>query len=300
MIAGSGAGLALAVAAAGCFEGGYVLQALEARGSPPAPGPRLALLARLARRRRWLAGIALSGVGVALQALALLVAPLSAVQPALALGLVLLLVLARRVLGERVGRREVAGAMLIVAGVTVVALCAPGRHTGGGSALAIAVTMVTLGVVAIGPHLARRSPARLAVAATAAADVWAAVGLKLATDALSRGRLLVALAWGIGCAGAAVLALSAEMSALQRVAAARVGPIVLAAQVVVPVALAPVIARESWAGTPGGGLVLGAGVAAVAAGAAILGASDAVGDVLFGRGGEPLEHDVGGVRKRGE
>jgi drug/metabolite transporter (DMT)-like permease len=294
------AGLLLAVAAACCFEGGYVLQALEARAGPAAPGPRLALLARLARRRRWLAGIALSGVGVGLQALALLVAPLSVVQPALALGLVLLLVLARRVLGERVGRREMAGATLIAAGVIVVALCAPDRRTGGGSAVATGVTMVALAALAIGPHLPRRSPAGLAVAATAAADVWAAVGLKLATDALSRGRLVAALAWAAGCAGAAALALSAEMSALQRVAAARVGPVVLAAQVVGPVALAPLIARESWAGTPGGGLGLGAGVAAVAAGAAILGASGPVREVLLARGGEPLEHDLGRVRQRGE
>ncbi|MEA2382176.1 MAG: hypothetical protein QOH72_2147 [Solirubrobacteraceae bacterium] len=300
MIGGAGVGLALAVAAAGCFEAGYVLQALEARETPPAPGPRLALLARLARRRRWLAGIVLSGLGVGLQALALLVAPLSVVQPALALGLVLLLVLAQRVLGERVGHGEVAGAILIAAGVTVVALCAPGRHTGGGSALATGVTMVALGAVAIGPHLARRSPAWLAVGATAAADVWSAVGLKLATDALSRGRLVAAAAWAAGCAAAAVLSLSAEMSALQRVAAARVGPVVLAAQVVVPVALAPLIAGESWARTPGGGLALGAGVGVVAVGAAILGGSGPVRDIVLARGGEPLEDDVGRVRQRGE
>lgn len=294
------AGLALAVAAAGCFEGGYVLQAIEARARPAAPGPRFALVTRLARRRRWLGGIALSGLGVGLQALALLVAPLSVVQPALALGLVVLLVLAQRVLGERVGPREVTGATLIAVGVTVVALCAPDRRTGGGSALAIAATMTALGAVAIGAHLPRRSRAGLAVAGTAAADVWAAVGLKLATDALARGRLVAALAWAGGCAAAAAFAVSAEMSALQRVAAARVGPVVLAAQVAVPVALAPLIARETWAGTPGGGLALGGGVAAVAAGAAILGASGPVCDVLLARGGEPLEDDLGRVRQRSE
>jgi hypothetical protein len=160
--------------------------------------------------------------------------------------------------------------------------------------------MVALGAIAIGPHLARRSPAWLAVAATAGADVWSAVGLKLATDALARGRLLAALAWAAGCAGAAVLSLSAEMSALQRVAAARVGPVVLAAQVVIPVALAPVIAGESWARTPGGGLALGAGVVAVAAGAAILGTSSPVRDIVLGRAGEPLEDDAGRIRQRGE
>jgi hypothetical protein len=34
--------------------------------------------------------------------------------------------------------------------------------------------------------------------------------------------------------------------------------------------------------------------------AAILGASGPVRDVLRARGGEPVEHDVGGVRQRGE
>jgi drug/metabolite transporter (DMT)-like permease len=288
------------VAAAGCFEVGYVLQALEARAGPAAHARPLALLARLARRRKWLAGIALSVLGVGLQAAALLLAPLSIVQPALALGLVVLLLLAARVLGERVGRSEMAGAALIGAGVSVVALCAPDRRSDAGSAVAVAATMTVLGAVAVGPHLRRRSGPGLAVAATAAADVWAAIGLKLAMNALSRGRLVTALAWAAGCAGAAALALSAEMSALQRVAASRVGPVVLAAQVAVPVALAPLIARESWTATPGGGLALGAGVAAVTAGAAILGASAAVRDVLLARGGEPLEHDPGGVRKRRE
>jgi hypothetical protein len=294
-------GLVLAVAAAASFEAGYVLQALEARTSPPAPGPRLALLARLAQRRRWLAGIVLSGLGVGLQALALLVAPLSVVQPALALGLVLLFVLARHALGERVGRSEATGAALIAGGVTVVALCAPDRRPSGGSSVAIAVTMTALAAVAIAPHVPRRSPAALAVAATAAADVWAAVGLKLATDALSRGRIVASVVWAAGCAAAAALGLSAEMSALQRVAAARVGPVVLAAQVAVPVALAPLIAGETWERTPAGGLALGAGVVAVAAGAAVLGASGPVGDmVAFARRGDLPEYDLGGAGQLGE
>ena len=295
------AGIVLAVIAAACFEGGYVLQALEARASPPAPGPRLALLGRLARRRRWIAGIALSGLGVGLQALALLIAPLSVVQPALALGLVLLLVIARHALAERVGGSEATGAALVAAGVTVVALCAPDRHAGGGSAVAIAVTMAALAAVAIAPHVPRRSPAGLAVAATAAADVWAAVGLKLATDALSGGRIAASVAWAGGCAAAAALALSAGMSALQRVAAARVGPVVLAAQVAVPVALAPLIARETWGSTPAGGLALGAGLVAVTAGAAVLGASGPVGDMVgLARRGELAEHHLGGAGQLGE
>src|SRR4051812_19507721 len=147
------AGLALAVAAAACFETGYVLQALEARASRPRPGPSLGLLGRLARRPRWLAGIGLAGAGAALQAGALLLAPLSVVQPTLALGLVLLLGLAHRVLGERVGRREVAGAILIAIGVVTVALCAPTRQTAGGSPPVVAVVMGILALLVLAPHV---------------------------------------------------------------------------------------------------------------------------------------------------
>jgi hypothetical protein len=294
------AGLALAVAAAACFETGYVLQALEARASRPGPGRSLGLLGRLARRPMWLAGIGLAGAGAALQAGALLLAPLSVVQPALALGLVLLLGLAQRVLGERVGGGEVAGAILVAIGVVTVALCAPARDTAGGPAPAIAAVMGTLALVVLAPHALSRPGPPLALAGAAAGDVWAAVGLKLATDALSRGAIVPAIAWGAGCAAAAALALAAEMGALQRIAAVRVGPVVLAAQVALPVLLAPLVARETWSGTPAGGLALGAGLAAVAAGAAVLGASAPVGDVIFARPREPLEHDVGGARERGE
>jgi len=293
-------GLVLAVCAAACFEGGYVLQAREARAPPAGPSRPFAALGALARRRVWLAGIALSALGVGLQAGGLLVAPLSVVQPALALGLVLLLALARGVLGERVRHREVSGSALIGAGVTIVALCAPARHAGGGGPVAVAVVMTGLGAAALGPHVLRQAPAGLAVAGTAAAEVWAAVGLKLATDALSSGRGLEALAWAAGCAAAAALALAAEMSALRRIAAVRVGPIVLAAQAAVPVVLAPLVAGERWTDTPGGGLGLAAGVVAVATGATILGASRSVSDMLLARRDEAPEHDVGRVGQRGE
>ena len=92
-------GVVLAVAAAVCFAAGCVVQALEARASAAAPARPLALLARLRRRRTG----PVAGVGVGLQALALLAAPLSLVQPALALAPALLIDLAVRVLGDRRG-----------------------------------------------------------------------------------------------------------------------------------------------------------------------------------------------------
>jgi len=216
------------------------------------------------------------------------------VQPTLALGLVLLLVLARRVLHEAIGGREWVGAALIVAGVSVVALCAPARNPGGGSSAAVAVTMLAVGALAAGPHLLRRCRAGIAVMAAAAGDVWAAVALKLAADAVAAGRILAAGCWALGCAIAAVLALAAEAGALQRVAASRAGPIILASQVAVPVLLAPVLFGEAWSGTPAGGVALGAGLAAVTAGVAVLGASRPVAVAAGARGArEALEDHVG-------
>src|SRR4051794_37267586 len=106
-------GIAAAAVAAACFDAGLALQALDARELPKEHGLRPRLLARLVRRKRWVAGTGLAFGGWPFHLLALGLAPLSLVQPTLALGLVLLLYLGHRVLGERVGRTE----MLAVAGV---------------------------------------------------------------------------------------------------------------------------------------------------------------------------------------
>jgi drug/metabolite transporter (DMT)-like permease len=97
-------------------------------------------------------------------------------------------------------------------------------------------------------------------------------------------------------AGAA--ALTAEMSALQRVPASRVAPVVVAAQVVVPALAGPLAFGESLSTTALGGAVVLAGIAAAGAGAAALGASPGVSDLLLGRAeSEAREHDARGGRQ---
>src|SRR3954452_21214001 len=117
--AGIAAGLACGVAAAACFELGYVSQAADARG---VEGDRPGLLLRLARRRAWLGGSALVACGLLLQLLALYLAPLSVVQPALVLGLGLLLVLAERRLGERLAPHGRLAGGAAALGVLLIAL----------------------------------------------------------------------------------------------------------------------------------------------------------------------------------
>jgi drug/metabolite transporter (DMT)-like permease len=302
MSSATGVGLLAALGAAGCYETSYALQALEARVSDRREALRATLLVRLAQRPRWVAGIALAVAGFGLQVLALAHAPLTLVQPVLALGLVWLLVLGVRVLDEHVGRRELGAVAAIVAGVVALALAAPKRSDALANGLALTLALVGLGLVTLAPFALRVRRAvggPWLVASAGAADALAALAAKLVSDEANAGRPLVALLWAAG-AGLAVLAgLTSETSALQFLPATRVAPVVLAAQVLIPTLLAPVVEGEDWGSTPLGGWVIVASLAAVGAGTAVLGASAAVARLAAAEGGE-REHDGGGGGQLGE
>jgi drug/metabolite transporter (DMT)-like permease len=276
-------GLAAALAAAGCYETSYVLQAVEARAVDRGAALRASLLLSLARRPLWVGAIALAVVGWALQILALGLAPLTLVQPAIACGLLLLLYLGVRVLGERVTSRQLAAAAAIVAGVAGIALAAPARVESVAGPVPLALVLGGLGVVTLAPYALRSGPGRrgaLLVASAGAADAWAAFAAKLVSNELSTGRMLAAFAWAAGAAGAVLLGLTSETTALQRLPATRVAPLVLVIQTAVPVLLAPLLAGEDWSATPLGGAVIGASFVLVAAGTVALASSRAVGDLL--------------------
>jgi drug/metabolite transporter (DMT)-like permease len=241
---GLAAGMACAAGAAACFDGAVAWQALEAR-QVPRDVPRLLL--RLARRPRWLAATALAALGWPLQLAALALAPVTLVQPALASGLIVLLVLGATVLGERVGRTEIAGSAAIVAGVAALAIAAPERSTHAAGAAALASTLGALAAIALLP-LAIRGSGRLTTVAAGAAFACTGVTSKLVSDALARGDAPAVIGWA-ALTGAVVLAgVRDDMSALQRLPATRVAPAILAIEVIVPVALAPLIFGEHWSG----------------------------------------------------
>src|SRR5205823_1541090 len=85
------AGIGAAVGASTLYSLGIALQALDAREAPHEEHLRLALARGLVRRGRWLFGTGLSILGWPLQIVALLLAPLVVVQPALAVGLLVLM-----------------------------------------------------------------------------------------------------------------------------------------------------------------------------------------------------------------
>jgi drug/metabolite transporter (DMT)-like permease len=269
----TGAGLVVAAVAAACYETGYAFQALEARGVGGRHALRASLLGQLVRNGRWLGATALSLLGWPLQVLALALAPLALVQPTLALGLLLLLVLGARVLGEPVGRRELAAVALVVAGIAGLAAAAPERGSvTGGTGLVLAFVLLA-GLAAAPYAMRRRRAGLLAVLAAGAADSIAALAAKLVAGELADGRWGVAVAVAGLAAVAGVLGTVSEMSALQRLPATRVAPIVLAFQIAVPVIAAAAVGGENWGATPLGGLVLGAGLLAVLAGTVVLAAS---------------------------
>jgi drug/metabolite transporter (DMT)-like permease len=276
-------GIAAAVAASLLYNTSIALQALEAREVSGEHSLRPSLIGRLIRNRRWLGATALGLAGWPLEIVALLLAPLTVVQPCLAIGLVFLLWLAATRLGERPGWREALAVAAVVIGVAGVALAAPERSTDHADGGAIALAAALVAIPLLGPYALRgRSTAlgTLAILSAGCGYAWTAIASKLLTDELAAGALLIALAWLATAALSEGLALLSEMSALQHRAATHVAPTMFAVQVLVPVLLAPLIFGESWSSTPLGGAVLVASMAVAVAGTVLLAGSPSVGAVL--------------------
>jgi drug/metabolite transporter (DMT)-like permease len=285
-------GLLIALAAALCFELSYVLQALEVRAVPAMHRPGFGPLRRLASRPRWMLGIILGLGGFVLQVLALRHAPLTLVQPVLASGLLVLLGFSVLVLHERVGKRELAAVVAIIAGVTAIALANPERgHST--NAKAFTIVVVVLGLVAAQGFVRRHPGVGTLLASAIAADAIAA--LAAAQAARSLPDPLPSVGWGLLAAAGGVVTLAAESAALQRRGAARIAPVVMAGQVAVPVALAPLLLGERWSASPLGAGLLLAGLAAVVISSAVLAASP----VVLATGGEG-EHEVRGGGEVGD
>jgi hypothetical protein len=261
------------VAAATLYSLGFALQAMDAREAPAEEHLRLALAWGLVRRVRWLSGTGLSLLGWPLQVLALGLAPLVVVQPALAMGLPVLMVLGERMLGEHAGRREHLAVTAIVLGVIGAGFFAPSRSSAHASAGTLTVVLLALAFASLLPYLLLRlgrTWASVTMLGAGFGFAWSGVATKLASDDLARGLLLGAAAWGLSTAAASAVAALSEMSALQSRPAIQVAPVVFVTQTVVPVLLAPLLFAESFAATPLGGVPLAASLAVVIAGAAVL------------------------------
>jgi len=287
-------GIGAAVGASALYSLGIALQAQDAKDAPHEEHLRLALVWGLVRRGRWMLGTGLSVLGWPLQVIALLLAPLVVVQPALATGLVILLFLGQRMLGEHAGRYEHLAIAAIVIGVVGAGLCAPPNSTGHTSQRwAITLVLVGLGLASLLPYMLRaihRSPASVTMVSAGLAFGWSGIATKLASDDLAHGHLLVAAAWGLSTAAASAVGVLSESSSLQARPAIQVAPIVFVTQTVVPVAFAPLLFDERFYDTPLGGVPLGLSLALLVTGAALLVRSPLL---LALMGGEPISHASG-------
>jgi drug/metabolite transporter (DMT)-like permease len=274
-----GWGIAVALAASIANAFAIVLQAAEARQSPLSEGGRAALLFRLARRPRWLAGAGLMVVAWPLQILALALAPITVVQPVLATTQLVLLAMARIRLRERVGWLETLGAAAVFAGAAIVVWAAP-RHTVlDPDASRVALPLVVVGVAALAAYLLGRLRSARGLALVVGAGLayaWVDFTNKLLANDISKHHWLLALAWLGATIAFGALAFLEETTALQRRPAVTVAPVIGAVHDPLPILMALWAGVETWGAAPHRIAELAAGLVVVTAGAAILGRSKAV------------------------
>ena len=267
-------GIGAAIGASVFYSLGIALQAMDAKEAPSEEHLRLALVWGLVKRGRWMLGTGLSILGWPLQVIALLLAPLVVVQPALAAGLIVLVFAGQRMLGERAGRSEHIAMAAIVIGVIGAGLCAPPRSTGHTSErLTILLVLLVLALASLLPYLLRalrRSPASVTIVCAGLAFGWSGIATKLASDDLSRSFIGLAIGWGLATAAASAVGVLSESSSLQSRPAIQVAPVVFVTQTIVPVAVAPLLFGERFSDTPLGGLPLGLSLALLVVGAAVL------------------------------
>jgi drug/metabolite transporter (DMT)-like permease len=122
-------GIVFALLAAAAFAGGNVLQQ-KGTLETPAGGDDPRFLVQILARPVWLAGAALQASGWVLQAAALNLASLVVVQSLTMLSLVVALPLGARITGQRIGRREMVGALAVVVGIALfLSVGSPGGGT---------------------------------------------------------------------------------------------------------------------------------------------------------------------------
>jgi drug/metabolite transporter (DMT)-like permease len=143
-----------ALGAAVCFGTATVLQAVAARAATTGGGGDAALLLRALRQWRYMAGLALDGLGFLLQIAALRSIPIYAVGAALASSLAVTAVVAARLLGVRLSGVEWAAVGVVCAGLAMLGLASGTEGDRAGSAalkwvmLGTGVAVLLLGLVA--------------------------------------------------------------------------------------------------------------------------------------------------------
>jgi drug/metabolite transporter (DMT)-like permease len=277
-------GLAAAFAASLLFNVGMALQALEARGTPRELGLRASLLGRLLRRPLWLLGAALGLIGIAPQVAALSWAPFVVVQTALAAGLLVLLALGVRTLGERVGPPEVLGVAAMIAGIGAVAWGAPEHVETHRRGIAVLLVVAGLALGAVSPWLLRAAriatPSLVLMLASGSGFAASNVATKLGSDDFGLHHVANGLAWSVVVVVTGVVAVLAQMTAFQVSRATVVIPVGFAVQTFLPIVLEPLFLRERAEALLDGAIL--AGLALLLVGTVLIARSEGVAELAGG------------------
>src|SRR5207248_11789815 len=189
--------------------------------------------------------------------------PFVLVQPALAAGLVLLLILGVRMLGERVGGFELFGVVAIIGGVALLAWGAPNHSETHRGALAVTAVVATLTVLTFVPFVVRGTRfdgALVAILGSAIGFAAGNIATKLMSDDFNGDHVQSAMIWIVVAAATGVAAILSEMTALQRAAATIVVPVSFAVQTFLPIVLEPLFLKERWATVDYYGIPLASGM----------------------------------------
>lgn len=299
----TGVAIALAALAAVCFACAATLQH-RAVGTVTPAGPRAAMtprrLSALVGKPGWLAGLALGVAGGGLHLLALVLAPVSVVQPVGALAVPIAVLLAMRLTRRRPSRGVLIGVALTIAGVAVFVVVAADSAASGPvptePLLTVGAGAAVLVAALVGLAWARPGWVRNMACATAAAVAFGfeSVLLRAMARLVAEGPVAgpsigtegPLAGPSIGPAGASVtvpmlLAITGVVVALlvggwlvqQAFAAGPPEPVVACLTVVDPivaVGLAMVLLGEGARTAPGTALILGACAAVATAGVLIL------------------------------
>jgi drug/metabolite transporter (DMT)-like permease len=278
-------GLASALVASALFNIGVALQAVESKKTPKSLGLRLGLLTRLLQRPLWLLGLALGIVGVGPQVLAFAWAPFAVAQPALTVGLLLLLVIGRRRLHENVGPVTWVGVVGIVAGVAVLAVGVPARveaHRGWLPVVSVAVLLAIPSLLPFAVRGTRLDTAWSAIVATGTGFAATNVATKLMSDDAGLGNYPNAAAWALVALAMGVAATITNMTAFQRRPATIVVPVTTAIQTFLPIVLEPFFLRERWASAPLDGAPIAIGIMLAALGTVFVARARPVAELAAG------------------
>jgi drug/metabolite transporter (DMT)-like permease len=283
------AGLIAGIVSSVLFNLGIALQAIEARRTPREEGLRASLIRDLLHRKLWVTGLGVEWLGVPLEILAFAWAPFVVVQPLLACGLLVLLAVARRLLGEMPSREGWIGVGLIIAGIGLIAWGAPGQqdtHRGAAAVIGVVGGLVLVSLIPFALRGRRWDTAMTAVLGSACGFAATNVAMKLMADDIGNHHWLQAASW-LGLAAVAGFGATVTgMTALQRAPATTVIPISTAVQTFLPVVLEPLFLAESFRSAELEGLLLLVGLGVMLGGIVVLARTPQVSAIAAGAPGE--------------